>query len=224
MKRPKVIMINAVSLDGSFVGFKVERGLFRDLTRDYRTFMVLEGSQSEITGITEMYKGNIPAEEESDFVKPDKGPGIPYFVVPDSRGITKGLLHISRRFDFCRDVILLVTEKTNREFIDYLEERNFDYLICGEEKVDFVKAFDRLSNEYGVETIRVDAGPTLNRVLLEQGLVDEIILQVYPVLVGGTSDKLLTQLTDSIEGIKLELIEGREAGMGTVLLHYRVVR
>lgn len=224
MKRPKIIMINAVSLDGSFVGFKFDMRLISDLTHDYRTVMVLEGSQSEVEGVTDLYKGNIPAEEESDFIKPDRGPEEPYFVVPDSRGITKGLLHASRRLGFVRDVILLVTEKTSREFIDYLEERHFDYFVCGKDKVDFVKAFDLLSDRYGVDKIRVDAGPTLNRVLLDQGLIDEILLIVYPVLVGGSSDKLLNQLINSAEGINLELIEGREAGMGTMLLHYRVIR
>ena len=228
MKRPKIVMINAVSLDGSFVGFKVDMRLLRDLTSDYRSVMILEGSQSLVTGLTEMCKDTIPPEEESDFIKPDKRPEEPYFVVPDSRGISKGLLHLSRRMSrqmgLNNDVIVLVAENTDREFIKYLEERHFEYHICGKDKVDFVKAFDLLSDRYGAEMIRIDAGPTLNGVLLGQGLIDEILLVVYPVLVGGSSDKLLSQLTDSAEGIKLELIEGREAGMGTILLRYRVVR
>ena len=183
--------------------------------------MSFMGSKTLVTGL-EKYDGFSP-EEESDFTKPDKGPGRGYWVVPDSGGITKGWLHIARRSEHCRDVILLVSEKTSREFIDYLVERHYDHLVCGKEKVDFMKALDWLSEKYGVETIMVDAGPTLNRVLLEQGLLDEISLLVHPVLVGGQSDKLLSQLTDAVEAIELELLRSTRFDNGTVLLHYKVV-
>ena len=222
MNRPKIVMHDSVSLDGSFVGFEGDMGQHYSLARDYWAHMMLIGSRTVVTGI-EIYEKNPPREEESDYIKPDKGPGMPYWVVPDTGGITRGLLHISRRSDFCRDVILLVSEKTSREFIDYLEKRHYDYLVCGEEKVNFVTALDWLSEKYGVEMIMVDSGPTLNRVLLEQGLVDEISLLVYPVLVGGSSNKLLNYLTDTAGGIKLEMIESTESGNGTVLLHYKVI-
>ena len=87
-----------------------------------------------------------------------------------------------------------------------------------------MKALNWLVEKYGVETMMVDAGPTLNRVLLQQGLLDEISLLVHPVLVGGTSDKLLSHITDSAEGINLKLMESSQPGNGTVLLHYKVIR
>jgi 2,5-diamino-6-(ribosylamino)-4(3H)-pyrimidinone 5'-phosphate reductase len=228
MKKPRVVMLNAVSLDGSFIGFEVDMKLFMDLTSDYRSVMILEGSQSLVTGLTEMCKGTIPPEEDDDFVKLNKKPEDPYFVVPDSKGISQGLLHMSRRMSrlmgMSTDVILLVTEKTSRKFIDYLEKRHFDYHVCGKDKVDFIKAFDLLSKKYGVDTIRIDAGPTLTGILLKQGLVDEIVLQMYPVIVGKNSDKLLSHLTDSAKGVKLELIECRESEKDTLFLHYRIVQ
>lgn len=220
-------MINAVSLDGSFVDFDVDMRLFQEHTQDYRSVMILEGSQSLVTGLTEMNKGVIPPEEEADFIKSEKRPEEPYFVVPDSRGISKGLLHMSRRLSrlmgMSNDVTVLVTEKTPGEFIDYLEERHYDYHVCGEDKVDFTRAFSLLRETYGADRIRIDAGPTLNGVLLKQGLIDEIILQVFPVIVGRKSNKLLHHLTDSEVNINLELIEVKDAGKGVVFLHYKVI-
>ena len=143
-------------------------------------------------------------------------------MIPDSGGITQGLLHGLRRVDYCRDAILLISEKTDRSFINYLEERNYDYFICGKSKVDLPKAMDWLVEKYAVETMMVDAGPTLNRILIEQGLLDEISLLVYPVLAGGNCGKLLYQITESIEGVKLELITCAEVENGLVHLLYRV--
>ena len=224
MKKPKIVMANSVSLDGSFDGFKVDVRQHFNAIRGYWEYMVLNGSRSVVKGGDDFYGDNFPAEEESDFIKPDKGPGIPYWVVPDTGGITQGRLHTIRSSEFCRDVIVLVSEKTSHEFIDYLEERHYDYLVCGEEKADLVKAFDWLVEKYGVETMMVDAGPTLNGVLIEQGLLDEIILLVHPVVVGGaTPEKLLNHLTEAVEGIKLELLESTEVENGLVLLHYKVV-
>lgn len=223
MNRPKIVMHNSVSLDGAFIGFEVDIGQHYSIARAYWINMILTGSRTVVTGI-EIYEKAPPSEEESDLVKPEKGSGIPYWVVPDTGGVTQGLLHIIRRSEFCRDVILLVSEKTSRKFIDYLEERHYDYLVCGQDKVDLATALNWLSEKYAVDILMVDAGPTLNRVLLKHGLVDEISLLVHPVVVGSSSDKLLNHLTNVIAGIKLELLESTDSDNGTVLLRYRVIR
>lgn len=213
-------MANSITLDGAFDGFKTYMGQHLSVNREYWKYMTLNGSRSIVKGATA--EGLIP-EERSDLTKPDKGPGAPYFVIPDSSGITQGLLHGLRRVDYCRDAILLVSEKTSREFIDYLEERDYDYFVSGKDKVDLPRALDWLVEKYAVETMMVDAGPTLNRVLIEQGLLDEISLLVYPILAGGSCEKLLYQITESVEGIKLELLKCTEVENGLVHLLYKVI-
>ncbi len=223
MKRPKVIMHNSVSLDGSLVGFQPDLGQHYGVSRHYSAEMMLTGSRTVVTGV-EMYQKDKPPEEKSDFDRPDRGPGVPYWVVPDSRGITQGLLHLCRRSEFCRDVIVLVSEKTSPEFINYLEERHYDYFTCGEGQVDLGSAMSWLAERYGACTIMVDSGPELNAVLLKQGLIDEISLLLHPVVVGNSSDKTLSHLAGATLPIKLQLLESSQAGGGTVLLHYKVER
>ena len=110
----KTIMHNSVSLDGSFINFDVDMGLHYQLASRFEADAHLIGSDTIRAGI-ELYGGNVPSENESDFVKPQRGKGLPYWVIVDSKGKTKGLLHTCRRFEFCKDVIVLISRKPKRK-------------------------------------------------------------------------------------------------------------
>jgi len=217
----KTIMHNSVSLDGSFINFDVDMGLHYQMTSRFKADAHIIGSETVRAG-SELY-GTLP-EKESDFIKPEREPGLPYWIIVDSEGKTKGLLHTCRSFEFCRDVIVLISRKTNADFIDYLKERNYDYLICGDRRVNLKKAYNALTEKYKISTIMVDSGPTLNGVLLDKGLIDEISLLVFPVLVGKKSDKLLTQLNTGNHNVSLRLLDHEYLDKGLVSLRYQVLK
>jgi 2,5-diamino-6-(ribosylamino)-4(3H)-pyrimidinone 5'-phosphate reductase len=108
--------------------------------------------------------------------------------------------------------------------VNYLKERNYDYLACGDEHIDFEKAFSTLSAKYDINTIVIDSGPTLNEVLLSKSLIDEISLLVSPVLVGGKSDKLLTLLNNGNTNINLKYLACEDVEGEFVLLRYKVLK
>ncbi len=217
----KTIMHNSVSLDGSFINFDVDMGLHYQLASRFKADAHLIGSETVRAG-GELY--GIPPEKETDFIKPERDSGLPYWIIVDSKGKTKGLLHTCRSFEFCKDVIVLISRKTSGDFINYLKERNYDYLICGDIRVNLKKAYDALTEKYKISIIMVDSGPTLNGVLLDTGLIDEISLLVFPVLVGNRSDKLLAQLNFGNDNISLRLLEHEYLDKGLVLLRYQVLR
>ncbi|MFC1983025.1 dihydrofolate reductase family protein [Chloroflexota bacterium] len=220
---PKTIMHNSVSLDGSFTDFDVDMELHYRIASRYKANANLIGSSTIKTGI-EIYGGEIPSEDEADFDKPERDAALPYWVIIDTKGIAQGLLHTCRSFEFCRDVIVLVSTQTSEDYVNYLTERNYDYLVCGNERVDYDKALTALNTKYGIQTILIDSGPTLNGLLLGRGLIDEISLLVSPVLVGKKSDKLLAHLNLESQNVNLELLTCEDLDKGHVLLGYKVLR
>lgn len=217
----KTIMHNSVSLDGSFINFNVDMGLHYQLASRIKAEAHLIGSETVRSG-GELY--GIPSEKEADFIKPERDTGLPYWIIVDSEGKTKGLLNTCRSFEFCKDVIILISQKTNADFINYLRERNYDYLICGDTHVNLKTAYDALTEKYKISTIMVDSGPTLNGVLLDTGLIDEISLLVFPVLVGKKSDKLLAQLNIGNHNVNLRLLDHEYLDNGLVSLRYQIIK
>ena len=223
MKRIKTIMHNSISLDGSFTDFEVNMGLHYQIANNFKADANLIGSNTITAGI-EIYGGEIPLESEADFTKPDRSVTLPYWVIVDTKGITKGLLHTCRSFEFCKDVIVLISQQTNEDYMNYLKERDYDYLVCGTEHIDYGKALSALSTKYGIKTILIDSGPTLNRVLLSKGLIDEISLLVSPILVGCKSDKLLANINNGSKNINLKLLACENIEKELVLLRYDVLK
>jgi len=221
IKKPKVIIHNSVSLDSSIDGFEVNLGLHYKIVGDYKADIHLIGSNTAETGIKN--GGKIPPEEDFDFKKPNKDKGFPYWVIPDTKGILDGMLHVYRRFEFCKDVVLLVSKKTSKKYIKYLEERDYDYFIMGETYVNYKKAFKLLAEKYKAKIILTDTGGRLNSILLKQKLVDEISLLVSPVLVGKKSTNLFRSLNPKNENIKLELIKSEILNKGYTLSRYKVI-
>jgi 2,5-diamino-6-(ribosylamino)-4(3H)-pyrimidinone 5'-phosphate reductase len=217
----KTIMHNSVSLDGSFVNFDVDMGLHYQLASRFKADAYLIGSETVRAG-GELY--GIPSEKESDFIKPERDAGLPYWIIVDSKGKTKGLLHTCRSFEFCKDVVVLISQQTSADFIDYLKERNYDYLICGDRRVNLKMAYTALTENYKINTIMVDSGPTLNSVLLHTGLIDEISLLIFPVLVGKKSDKLLAQLNTGNHNVNLRLLDHEYFDKGLISFRYQVLK
>ncbi len=210
--KPEVILHNSISLDGRIAGFQPRLDLHYGIVGGYGAEVYMAGSNTALGGL-EMF-GEIPAEGEADFRKPDKDASLATWVIPDSRGRLKGRLHALRRYEMCRDVIILLSERSDRGYRDYLEARRYDHLVCGRDVVDYAAAFERLADGYGVKRILVDSGPTLGGILLGRGLVDEISLLVHPCL-AGTGHPALFDVVKSLPApwpLKLAKTETLESG------------
>jgi len=85
---------------------------------------------------------------------------------------------------------------------------------------DDAAAFVRALKEQPGKGICLMGGGELARSLLDAGVVDEVSLNVHPVLLGGGTP-LFPQARQRVD---LELVETRRFASGIVLLHARVRR
>ena len=217
---PKVIIHNSVSLDGSLTNFMPNMELHYQIAGNYKPNAHLIGSNTIKVGV-ELYGEGVPLEEKSDFEKPERDRNLPLWVIPDTSGALKGLLHTCRRFEYCRDVIVLVSEETPEDYLAYLRERNYDYHAVSKRHVDLKRSLELLSTKYKVKTVLADTGRILGNLLLEQGLASELSLLIHPVIVGKDAYNIFGNIN---KAVSLKLRKQEVLGKGYVWLVYRVAK
>ena len=218
---PRVIMFNTISVDGSIKDFELDIGLHYEVADKIRADAHLIGSETAKIGV-ELFTDNVPPEEPSDFNKPmiRENETRPFWVLSDSKGKLKGLLHVYRRSCYCKDVIVIVTNRTPEDYISYLKERNYNMIVAGDENIDFRSALDRLGMYFSVRTVLTDSGGGLNSVLLKDGLIDEVALLISPVVVGRGATSLFRYLENKVN---LELVRSERIRSNHLLVVYRVL-
>lgn len=201
----KVVIHNSVSLDGSLTDFDVNLPLHYQIAGSFNADMHLVGSNTAKIGI-EMFLEKIPEETDADFKKPEKQGQL--WAIPDTSGKLKGLLHVFRQSEYCQDVVILASQKTPEEYIQYLKERNYNYHVVGEDKCNLRQALELLNEEYKIKTILADSGAILSNLLIDQGLVSEISILIHPIIVGNKSYNMFSHIRDQLKFnlIKQELL------------------
>ena len=216
---PKVIVHNSISLDGSLTGFEPNMALHYQIAGSYKPDAHLIGANTVKVGV-ELYGNGVPKEKKEDFEKPLRARNLPLWAIPDTKASLQGLLHTCRRFEYCRDVIVLVSEETPVEYIAYLRERGYNYHEVGKRHVDLKKLLELLRTKYGVRTVLADTGRILSNLLLEKGLVSELSLLVHPVIVGKEAYKIFANIN---KGISLKLRNQETLDEGFAWLVFDVV-
>jgi len=207
---PRVVIHNAVSVDGRIDWFTPNIDKFYDLTSTWAEEATLAGSDTLLGAYAE-------TQESSEFDEPfqkDPDDTRPLLIVPDSKGRLR-IWHLLRKEPYWRDAVALCSESTPKEYLEYLKKMNVEYIIAGDEKVDFRGALEEINNRYKINNVRVDSGGTLNGILLRAGLVDEVSVLIHPFLVGGMTPSSLFRAADlistegviSLKVIKINLIE-----------------
>jgi len=222
---PRVILHNGVTVDGRMDWFAGEgdMGLYYELAARWNADAMLSGSHTMLAA----YSQDAPEEEEGDLETKELHPlHVPLLVIVDSRGLVRNWRQIQRE-PYWRKAISLCSHSTPPSHLAYLQKWRVEYVVAGDDRVDFRAALEELNLRYGVRVVRVDSGGALNGALLRAGLVDEVSVLVTPCLTGGTTPRSIfvaPDLTSSEGVIPLRLIHLEQLRGDVVWLRYEVVR
>ncbi len=185
---PKVILHIATSLDGRITNFPADLETYYALAARWNPDAILFGSETVLTAVRDNPSLEVPPEHEEMFRPPEgvKDPR-PLLVIADSRGRVRCWDAI-RKWPYMRDVLAFCSDSTPEEFLSYLEERKIGAIVAGTDRIDMREALGMLNRKYGVETVRIDSGGTLNSILLQAGVVDEVSVLIHPFLAGGRAE------------------------------------
>lgn len=182
---PRVILHVATSLDGRITNFPADLDLYYGLAARWNPGAILFGSETVLAAVRENPALEVPPGHEEIFRPPEGAPDPrPLLVIADSRGRVRCWDAI-RRWPYMRDVLAVCSSATPEEYLGYLAERKIAAIVAGKDRIDFRAALEELNRRFGVGTVRVDSGGTLNSVLLGAGVVSEVSVLIHPVLAGG---------------------------------------
>jgi 2,5-diamino-6-(ribosylamino)-4(3H)-pyrimidinone 5'-phosphate reductase len=177
MSNPKVVVHVAISLDARIDGFEPDVGAYYDLIGTWDEDATLCGSGTILAAQPEP-----DLEDASPPDPPHPGDARPLLAVVDSRGRVRSWSKLIAAGHW-RSGLAFCSSTTPEQHLAYLREHNIEYELVGRERVDINGAIESLAQR-GANTIRIDAGPTLNGLALGSGIVDELSLLVHPVIAG----------------------------------------
>jgi 2,5-diamino-6-(ribosylamino)-4(3H)-pyrimidinone 5'-phosphate reductase len=184
MDRPRVTIHNAVSLDGRLTGFPVDVGLYYQTAARLAQQAVLTTSATLLEAAAREGIDLVGEDPDEPVQPPAADDPRPWLVIVDGRG-RLGRLGWLRGQPFWREVLVLGCAATPAEHLDRLRRHRIEHLVVGAGHVDLAAALHQLADRYRVREVRVDAGGTLNGLLLGAGLVDELSLVLVPELAGA---------------------------------------
>jgi len=188
---PRVILHSATSLDGRITDFPANLDLYYALAATWNPDAVLFGSETILAALRDNPSLAVPSEHEKIF-RPPEGTNDtrPLMVIADSRGRVRCWDAI-RRWPYMREILAFCSSATPKDHLSYLEEQKIPAIVAGKDRIDMREALEMLSFQYGVGTVRVDSGGTLNSVLLAAGVVDEVSVLIHPFLAGGRPESTM---------------------------------
>ena len=206
----KVIIHNAISLDGFKIGLDIDIDKYGKFYDNINEDITLYGSGTII-------KAGFESDGLHDFYiqQPDHDDKRPSLAVIDSMGRVDCWRALSQSGHW-KDFYALVSKNTNQAYISKLIRIGVQPVVTGVEKVDLRKVIDILGYQFCHKVCRLDSGGFLNGLLLDLGLVDEVSLIVYPIISENRGDAFA--ITNRMRRFTLK--EGKPLGNGVVWLRY----
>lgn len=201
--RPHVLMMSEITVDGKLT---LKKGVSSKILMKYmapETEVLLHRTRAEYDAIM-VGSNTIRIDNSFLTVRLVEGKS-PIRVIPNSRADIP--LESNVLGDDARTVIAVARDAPAAR-VAAIRNRGAEVVVAGEHRVDLPLLMRVLKEDYGVDRLMIEGGPTLNWHMLHHSLVDEIRLIHLPFIVGGEDTPSLVggmQIGSEEEMIRLSL-------------------
>ena len=229
MDKPITTLFMLMSVDGKISTGSVDE---RDVDKDFpKIFGIKEGLKQyydieQTTDLFSMNTGRVMAKVGAN-IKKENVAKIPVsFIILDNKPHLNNIgveyfLKLSK-------TLYLVTNNKNHPIFNYKDNGNL-CIIYYEGEIDFVNLFEQLKNKYGIQSMTIQTGGTVNSILLRNKLIDRLSIVIAPALVGGKETSTLIdgeslKTIEDLEKIKaLKLMDIKELNDSYINLKYEII-
>ena len=222
MNKPYIICYMMMSIDGRIDCSMTEKLPGDEYYKILDSFNAPSSLYGRVTAELEMAlpgkfssKVNSPLNKE-EFYKAISSDG--YEIIVDSHGTLLWEDQINEE----KPLLIITTEKVNKEYLNYLKEKHISWIACGKDKINLKRACEILKNEFYVDRMVVLGGGHINGSFLEANLLDEISVLIGSGVDGregmcSVFDGL--SMDSEVKRLKLEKVESFDSG--AVLIRYK---
>ena len=119
-------------------------------------------------------------------------------------------------------VVLLASDIADAHLAE-LAADGVSYVVADGPEIELAAALDVLAREFGVKRLLLEGGGGVNGAFLKAGLVDDVVVLVWPSINGATGERAIFEAGDEGLANRLSLeLRSVEARSGVVWLHYAV--
>ena len=211
-----------ISINESCVFTNVLKG-FPDLESGIRQFYDIE---KEVSGKYTMTTGKaIKNWGINDSDKEAIYDGKTYIIIDNKPYLNENAIRYMSQLS--NRVIFITTNKEHPAFKLRKKYKNIE-MMKYDDVISFKDVFEILRDEKGIESVTIQAGGTINSILIKLGLIDYIYIVQVPIIVGGATtpsivDGLAIQTEKDIMTLKtLELVDCKKLKNSYLFLTYKV--
>ena len=117
-----------------------------------------------------------------------------------------------------------VTHDASLKKIKEIEKKGAKVLVIGREKVNIINLFQHLEN-LGLKKVLVEGGGEINWSILKSGLVNELIVTIAPIVIGGRDAKTLVEgegISYIHNAIRMKLVKSIIQDKKEIVLIYKL--
>jgi 2,5-diamino-6-(ribosylamino)-4(3H)-pyrimidinone 5'-phosphate reductase len=191
MEKPITTLFMLMSVDGKISTGSIDD---RDVDKDFPKIVgIREGLKQyydieKTTDLFSMNSGRVMAKVGANIKKGNvESIGVSFIIIDNKPHLNnigiEYFIRLSKTF-------YLVTNNKNHPAFKYKHEKNLCVLYY-ENKINFTDLFEQLKIKYGINSMTVQTGGTLNSILLREKLIDKLSIVLAPALIGGKETSTL---------------------------------